>query len=132
MFRFIGSEGTMVIDGNKVIVSRKAKAKEPGYTITTFTKATQTEFLREYRAKYPERDPEMSASHEETHAAPGGYSDQQHHLRNFIAAVRTRKPIIEDPVFGFRAAGPAAATNLSYFDNRPMLWDPESMTVSRA
>ena len=129
MFRFVGTDGSLVIDGNRVIVARKAKAREPGYTISTFPKATQAEFLKEYRAKYPEHEPEMTSSQDETHSAPSGYSDEQHHLRNFIAAVRTRKPVVEDATFGFRAAGPALLTNLSYFENKPYLWDPEAMQI---
>ena len=31
-------------------------------------------------------------------------------------AVRIRKPVIEDAVFGFRAAGPALLSNMSYFE----------------
>ena len=41
--------------------------------------------------------------------------------------MRTRKPPVEDAVYGFRAAGPALMTNQSYFDNRPVNWDPEAM-----
>ncbi len=128
-FRFVGSEGSLIIDGNRVIVAKRAKDREPGYTIGTFTKATQAEFLKEYHAKYPERDPEMNASHEDTHAAPGNYNDSQHHLRNFIACVRTRKQPVEDATFGFRAAGPALLTNMSYFDNKAIQWDPEAMQI---
>ena len=39
--------------------------------------------------------------------APRGYSDQGHHLRNFIAAVRTRKPAVEGAVVGLGRAGRA-------------------------
>jgi len=129
MFRFVGTDGSLVIDGNRVMVSRKPKSREPGYTISTFPKATQAEFLKGYRAKYPEHEPEMTSSQDETYSAPGGYSDEQHHLRNFIAAVRTRQPVVEDATFGFRAAGPALLTNLSYFENKPYLWDPDTMQI---
>ena len=66
-----------------------------------------TELFAAYRAKYPERDPEMSNAHEETYSAPGGYSDSAHHFRNFFASMRTRTKPVEDAVFGYRAAGPA-------------------------
>ena len=81
---------------------------------------------------YPEREPEMSASHDETYSAPSGYSDSQHHFRNFFASMRTRKQPVEDAVFGFRAAGPALLTNLSYFDSKLMAWDPEAMQVVKS
>src|SRR6266571_865799 len=68
-FRFIGSEGVMTISG-VVTVAKKQRAKEPGYTIDTFTKATQEAFLKEYRAKYPENKQEIAASTQDIYAAP--------------------------------------------------------------
>jgi hypothetical protein len=44
--------------------------------------------------------------------------------------MRTRKPVVEDAVFGMRAAGPALLSNLSYFDNRPYAWSPEAMKIN--
>ncbi len=129
-FRFVGSEGILTI-GNSVTVSKTPRETEPGYTIDTFPKAVQEEFLKEYRAKYPK--PPLNADsirpdQEERFNAPKGYSDHRDHHRNFIEAVRTRKPVVEDAVFGFRAAGPALLSNVSYFEHRACRWDPETMT----
>ena len=41
----------------------------------------------------------------------------------------SRKPVMEDAVFGFRAAGPALLSNISYFEQRVCQWDPETMTL---
>ena len=38
--------------------------------------------------------------------------------------------MVEDAVFGLRAAGPAVVSNLSYFENRPYAWDPQAMKAS--
>jgi hypothetical protein len=35
--------------------------------------------------------------------------------------------VIEDPTFGFRAAGPALLANLSYFEQKECKWDPVGM-----
>jgi hypothetical protein len=32
-------------------------------------------------------------------------------------------------VFGFRAAGPALLSNISYFEQRMCKWDPKKLTV---
>jgi len=61
---------------------------------------------------------------------PRDYSDHRDHHRNFLAAVRSRKPVIEDPTFGFRAAGPALLSNVSYFEQRVCTWNPETMVAS--
>ena len=42
-----------------------------------------------------------------------GYSDSYDHFKNFFASVRTRQPVVEDAVFGYRAAGAALLSNLS-------------------
>ena len=127
-FRFVGSEGVMTI-GRGVTINRKPLPKEPGLSTNTFPKTMQDAIQKEYRAKYPENLKELNSTREEVYVAPQGYSDQVDHLANFLAAVRTRKPVVEDGEFGFRAAGPALVTNLSYFNGRSYEWDPEAMEV---
>ena len=128
--RCIGSEGVLTI-GSGVTLARTPRESEPGYTIDTFPKAVQEQFLKEYREKYPQRPQTTTASmaDEEKFVTPKGYSDHFEHIRNFLAAVRARKPVVEDPVFGFRAAGPALLSNISYFEQRQCLWDPENMVL---
>jgi len=130
-FRFVGSEGILTI-GNGVTVSKTPRETEPGYTIDTFPKAVQEAFLKKYHAKYPAQTPNadsMRPNVEDKFQAPRGYSDHLDHHRNFIAAVRSRKPVVEDPVFGFRAAGPALLSNVSFFEQRVCAWDPGTMTL---
>ena len=130
-FRFIGSDGVMTVSGSVTTLNKRQRAKEPGYTIDTFPKATQEAFLKEYRAKYPENKQDVSEASQDTYAAPQGYSDTMDHFAAFFEGMRTRKPVVEDAVFGFRAAGPALLTNRSYFDNRTYEWNPETMTYSK-
>src|SRR5713226_1441407 len=123
-FRFIGSDGILTI-GNGVTVSKQPREAEPGYTIDTFPKAVQEKFLKEYNEKYPRERPTADAIRpqvEDRYLPPHGYSDHVDHHRNFITSVRTRKPVVEDPIFGFRAAGPALLSNVSYFEQRVCKW----------
>ncbi len=126
-FRFIGPEGVLTIGDNALTLSRRQAAKEPGHTSDTFAKATQEAFMKEYRAKYPDR-PELQPRNDETYVAPPRYSSADDHFRNFFDAVRTRRPVVEDAVFGLRAAGPALLANHSYFETRSIGWDAEKMT----
>jgi len=130
-FRFVGSEGVLrVAEG--VSVSRQPRETAPGYTIETFPKATQDQFKKEYFAKYPVQRPTADAIRphgEEEYLPPRGYSDHVDHHRVFAEAVRSRKPVVEDAIFGFRAAGPALLSNLSYFEKRAFTWDPQKMVV---
>jgi predicted dehydrogenase len=130
-FRFVGSEGILTI-GNGVTVSKQPREAEPGQTANTFSKAMEEQYMREYREKYPVRKASadsMRPRGDETYLPPPGYSDWLDHHRNFINAVRSRKAVIEDPVFGFRAAGPALLSNISYFERKVCEWDPETMTL---
>jgi predicted dehydrogenase len=129
-FRFIGSEGVMTISG-VVTLAKKQRAKEPGYTIDTFTKATQEAFLKDYRSKYPENKQDINASSQDTYAPPSAYSDSVDHFNAFFDGMRSRKPVVEDATFGFRAAGAALLTNRSLFENQAYAWNPETMTVSK-
>jgi predicted dehydrogenase len=130
-FRFVGSEGVMTI-GAGVTLMRKPRPKEPGYTIETFPQAVQEAFLKEYREKYPMAGQSLHPSSEETYLPPPRYSDLYDHLAAFIQAVRTRQPVVEDAVFGFRAAGPALLSNVSYFEMRTLGWDPARMVIAEA
>jgi predicted dehydrogenase len=130
-FRFIGTEGILTI-GNGVTVSKQPREAEPGYTIDTFPEPVREAFLKKYREQYPPTHPSADALRPQAtdnYLPPRGYSDHVEHHRNFINAVRTRKPVIEDPVFGFRAAGPALLSNLSYFEKRAYQWDPQTMDI---
>jgi predicted dehydrogenase len=127
---FTGSEGSMEIAGNSVIVNRVPREKEPGYTVETFTRAMQEEYIEDYRKKYPREHPTaMPSVGVEKYVAPAGYSDSYDHFRNFFDSVRTRKPVVEDAVFGYRAAGAALLSNLSMQKGSVVHWNPNTMKL---
>ncbi|MBZ9729982.1 Gfo/Idh/MocA family oxidoreductase [Salegentibacter sp. JZCK2] len=51
------------------------------------------------------------------------------HFANFFEAIRNNGQVVEDPVFGFRAAAPALLCNESYRQNKFIGWDPEKMEM---
>ena len=127
---FTGSEGTMTISEGGVGISRVPREKEPGYSIRSFSSAMQKEFLAAYRKKYPIQHPSGEIPlGEERYVAPEGYNDSYDHLKNFFDSVRSRQPVVEDAVFGFRAAGAALLSNLSYERQKVVRWDPTAMKV---
>jgi hypothetical protein len=120
----------MEIAGNSVSVNRVPREKAPGYTIGTFTEAMQKQILAEYEKKYPRTHPEGgTAAGFEKYVAPAGYSDSYDHFKNFFASVRSRKPVVEDAVFGYRAAGAALLSNLSLERGAVVQWDPDAMKL---
>jgi predicted dehydrogenase len=140
-FTFTGSEGVMKIGGGgsallsdtswgELSIGRLPRKTEPGHNIDSWAQATQARFSEEYRKKYPLTHPTGPPPKcAEVYAAPTGYNDSYDHLKNFFDAVRTRAAIVENPVFGYRAAGAALLSNLSYERNEIVRWDPEEMKL---
>jgi predicted dehydrogenase len=127
---FTGSEGTMEIAGNSVSVNRVPREKDPGLTVTTFTEAMQAQIIAEHAKKYPPMHPEGEPPvGSERFVAADGYSDTYDHFKNFFASVRSRQAVVEDAVFGFRAAGAALLGNLSIERGAVVGWDPEAMKI---
>jgi predicted dehydrogenase len=127
---FTGSEGSMEIGWTGVTVTRVPRETEPGLTIGSFPKAMQAQIEADYAKKYPRKHPEGApAVGSEKYVAPPEYSDQYDHFKNFFASVRSRKPVVEDAVFGYRAAGAALLSNLSIERRAVVKWDPEAMKL---
>ena len=57
------------------------------------------------------------------------YDDLRPHLWNFFEAVRSRKPVVQDAVFGHNAALACHLANESYFRGVPVRWDEASQTI---
>ena len=51
------------------------------------------------------------------------------HQANFYNAVRTRKPVVENEVFGNNAAIGCHLANFSYFNKCVAVWDPATKKI---
>jgi hypothetical protein len=89
----------------------------------------QAALEQQYNKKYSEEDKKRLTKADIDFRAPQGYSDHLDHFTNFFDAVRTGKPVVEDAVFGLRAAAPCLACNDSYFQKKIISWDPVNMKV---
>ncbi|HRE67008.1 MAG TPA: Gfo/Idh/MocA family oxidoreductase [Cyclobacteriaceae bacterium] len=131
--RLIGTDGVIDFGWDSVKVKHNKIHNEPGYggwdSFDTFTAAQQKEYEKWYKAKYPTRASVMSDSDLE-YKAPEEYSANLDHHVNFYKGIREKTPIVEDALFGMRAAGPALATNKSYYDNAIIKWNPETAQLS--
>jgi predicted dehydrogenase len=128
---FTGSEGTMEIGYNFVSVSRTPLEKDPGLMIGTYAEAMQKRIRDAHREKYPQQHPSgPPAAQYEKYVAPEGYRDSYDHFTNFFASVRSRQPVVEDGVFGYRAAGTALLSNLSIERGAVVKWDPDAMKLA--
>jgi hypothetical protein len=126
---FAGSEGTMEISSKGVKVDRAPREKGPGQSLESFTEAMQARLESAYKQKYPPEHTGKVFMGEDKYVPPKGYSDSYDHFHNFFDAVRSRQPVVEDAVFGFRAAGAALLGNLSIERDAVVHWDPEAMKL---
>lgn len=130
--RLTGSDGTISIGWNEVTLKKNKLPKAPGYggwdSFETFPEAMQKEFAKQYAVKYGPREKATSPA-DVVFSAPEGYDDRLDHFTNFFESVRNGKTVVEDAVFSLRAAAPALASNLSYFGNKVIHWDPVSMKL---
>ncbi len=129
--RLIGSEGVMDLDGNNFTIRREKVAKAPGYggwdSYNTFPEAMQKRFKESYEQQFKPEDRKVERLPDIAYKAPQGYNEHLDHHMNFFESVRTNKPVVEDAVFGFRAAGPCLACNDSYFQHKVINWDPVNL-----
>ena len=65
----------------------------------------------------------------ESYANPPGYSDTVDHQANFYNAVRTRKPVVENEIFGNNAAIGCHLANFAYFNKTVAVWDPSQKKI---
>ena len=127
---FTGSEGTVEIAYSSLTISRTPREKEPGLLANSFSEAMQKQIRDAYQKKYPATHPDGPPSAaSEKYVAPEGYRDSYDHFKNFFAAVRSRQPVVEDAVFGYRAAGAALLSNLSAEKGAVVKWDPDGMKL---
>ena len=128
---FSGSEGTMEIGVESAHVSQMPARKNPGHTIDTFTDAMQKRILGGVPTEVSRERIHRNRLRSTTRSMwlPRDIRDSYDHFKNFFAAVRSRQPVVEDAVFGYRAAGAALLSNLSVERGAVVKWDPDNMKL---
>lgn len=134
-FRFIGSDGAIMIGNDGVTVARSPRRAPSenqvvrGYnSVRTFSTPVQEAFVREYRAKHtvPEA-PQMTEEHK--FVLPEDYDARLDHFAEFFDSIRNGTPVFEDAEYGLRAAAPSLIANTSLDERRTISWDPVSMKL---
>jgi predicted dehydrogenase len=119
--KLVGSEGAMDITWDSVTLKRnKSIASDDPFYIEKLKQSGQDVSARKKML------PPESITFDADKGYLGGPYD---HMVNFFTAIRKGGTVVEDSVFGYRAAAPALLCNDSYYKNTPMFWDPEKMQV---
>ncbi len=129
---FYGTKGTMIIKDATLSYKPQDTRPEPeGYSIFGWPKSLRDQYLQKWHEDHPEPAAlKWNADAEgESYANPPGYSDTVDHQANFYNAVRTRKPVAENEVFGNNAAIGCHLANFSYFNKSVAVWDTAAKKI---
>jgi predicted dehydrogenase len=129
---FYGTKGTMIIKDSTLSYRPEDTRPEPeGYSIFGWPKALRDQYLQKWEEQHPDPKPLNWTAEEEveTYTVPHGYSDTADHQANFYNAVRTRKPVVENEVFGNNTSIGCHLANFSYFNKSVAVWDPSAKKI---
>lgn len=132
MTRIFGTKGTLEISGETVTLKPQDTAPKPeSYSIYGWPEKLRAAYLKQWKAEHPETAPGkyLVAEATETYQAPPGYDATRDHMHNLFESVRTRKPSVEDAVFGNHTAIACHMANHSYFSNSIATWDAATKTI---
>jgi predicted dehydrogenase len=131
--KLIGTEGCIDIGWNEFKVRTLKRHEATGYggydSYESFSAKQKEDFKKWYKATYGDAKMGYTLNKETAFNPEKGYDDRLDHLKNFFNSVRTGSKNVEDVSFGFRAAAPSIACNISIETQAPVLWDPVAMKL---
>lgn len=125
-FGFYGKKGTMTIRGSTLTFKPQGPYETPeDYSVFGWPAKLRNEYYAKWWKDHPAPEPGkfQVKEDEEVYTPPPGYSDMTDHLANFFHSVRTRKPVVENEVFGHNTAVGCHMSNQSYFTKTVAVWD---------
>jgi hypothetical protein len=86
------------------------------------------EYYKQWLAEHP-RQPGKEPIAQDSVFRGNDWDDVRPHLWNFFQAVKSRKPVAEDAVFGNHAAIACHMANESYFRGGRVTWDAATRSI---
>jgi predicted dehydrogenase len=130
---FYGTKGTLLIRNATLSYSpQNTLPQMEEYSTVGWPKALRTQYEAEWEKDHPLPAPFVSklTDEVETYVPPPGYSDVVDHEANFFNAVRSRKPSVENEVFGNNAAIACHLANHAYFSKKIATWDAAAKKIT--
>jgi predicted dehydrogenase len=127
--RIMGPKGVLTVSGNQVTVSPQPGIDlRPSYYSGSFPRKMKAEYVAQWHAAHDAGLPHGTIP-EDTVFRGLGPDDGFLHMQNFFQSVKSRKPVLEDAVFGNHAALACHMANESYFRKGPVIWDDPSRSI---
>ena len=127
--RFQGSKGSLELrEFSVTFVPQPGVDTSPSYYSSSFPAAARDAYVKKWHAEH-DPVPGKEPAPESITFNGDDYDDLKPHLWKFFEAVRSRKPVVQDAVFGHNAALGCHLANESYFRKAPVYWDEASATI---
>ena len=127
--RFMGPKGILDANGSELRHSPQLGVDtSPSYYTSSFPAKMREEYVKQWEAEHavtPGHEPLL----DDTVYKGNDWDDVRPHLWNFFQAVKSRKPVTEDAVFGNHAAIACHMANESYFRGKPVALDEASHRI---
>jgi predicted dehydrogenase len=129
IYRFQGSKGILELtEFTLTYIPQAGVDTSPSYYAFSFPKAMREEYFKKWHQEH-DAVPGKETAFEGVTYRSISWDEVKPHLWNFFQAVRTRKPVVEDAVFGHNAALACHMANESYFRKSAVSWDAGSNTI---
>jgi len=129
IYRFQGSKGILELtEFTLTYIPQAGVDTSPSYYAFSFPKALREEYFKKWHQEH-DPVPGKEPAFEGVTYRSNSWDDVKPHLWNFFQAVRTRKPVVEDAVFGHNAALACHMANESYFRKSAVSWDAGASTI---
>src|SRR5208337_4960030 len=127
--RFMGSKGIIELREFSVSYTPQAGVDlAPSYYTGSFPARLKDAYVKQWHEEH-DPAPGKEPAPETVTCNGNDYDDLRPHLWKFFEAVRSRKPVVQDAVFGHHAALGCHLANESYFRRSIVYWDPVSQTI---
>jgi predicted dehydrogenase len=127
--RFLGPKGVIEASGEEIRLSpQRGIDTSPSYYIGSFPAKLRQEYVKQWYAEH-EVPPGKEPISDDTVYRGNEWDDVRPHLWNFFQAVKSRKPVTEDAVFGNHAAIACHMANESYFRKAPVYFDESAKAL---
>jgi predicted dehydrogenase len=118
--RLVGNEGSLTVEWDKVTLTKNFSYPPENYAEVLKTKQYSPDYDRK----------KMKAPEVTVFKAEDGYKGAHYdHFYHWANGIRTGKTVIEDALFGYRAAAPALLCNDSYYQEKAIKWDPSKLKL---
>jgi predicted dehydrogenase len=127
IYRFSGSKGILeVTEYALTYYPQTGKDESPSYYSSGFPRAMREEYVEKWHKEHdpaPAKEPGLQG----LTFRSVSWDEQKPHMWTYFESVRTRKPNVEDVVFGHNAALACHLANESYFRKAATTWDGEKI-----